>query len=67
MEASMTSGMLIGLASTSFLYSAVGYTYVFLICAGFMGLSVFHILFTIKEENKRKQKHSLKVKPTSVF
>lgn len=56
-EAAMTAGMLLGLVSTSYLYNAVGYSYVFLICGCFMGLSVLHIFFIIKE-SKTKQKPS---------
>lgn len=61
MEASMTAGMLIGLASTSYLYQAVGYSYVFLICSGFMGLSILHILFIIKESKQTQKKPQLEV------
>lgn len=60
MEASMTSGMLIGLACTSYLYEAVGYSYVFLICAAFMGLSLVHIFLFIKED-KKQENRTLKV------
>lgn len=49
MEAAMTTGMLLGLASTSYLYKAVGYTYVFLLCAAFMALSILHTFFFVKE------------------
>lgn len=66
MEASMTAGMLIGLASTSYLYHAVGYSYVFLICAGLMGLSVFHIFLAIKE-SKNKQNQLSEVRKKGVL
>lgn len=54
MEASMTAGMLIGLGSTSYLYHAVGYSYVFLICAGLVGLSILHTFLVIKESKKKQ-------------
>lgn len=54
LEASMTAGSLLGMLSTSYLYKAFGYTYVFLTCAGFMGLSVLYTFFIIKETKKMK-------------
>lgn len=53
-EAAMTSGALLGPAVSSYLYAAIGYFYLFLICASLMALSVLYIFLFIKE-SERKQ------------
>lgn len=64
MEASITAGMLIGLGTTSYLYQAVGYAYVFMICAGLMGLSVLYTFCIINDSQKNP---TLNVRRNRVF